>query len=473
MKFFNYKNLVEKLNIKISNINIYLNSKYNLLNIYYERFLRDKSLKLLGITYKNSKWLNYLIENIKLNFINLFVYLIIIIFILVSLIIFIFGKDDIEILSTSFSVKGIVLNIWYKLYLNLWNLQYQTYLIIPLIYLFIFDLISNYLNINILKFYKKINKVKNISNKQNKNIKDLNLLLYFKKLYILNNLFNYTRSYLMIKKDIILKINIKNNKSFMKKNYKLKDIEFFKYNLNSNKIYTITNLNMNNLYNKSLINYNIQNIINLLKEDRWYIKNDMIDNNLINIIYKNTNIKNILNLNILDYNIIFKNIWYSTKNQNINITKIKNYINLYYKNLNKDLWSFNNNNNLLEFYDFYENSLYWLNKKYYYLNKYNINTIILWKPIILNIFEKKNINYYLYNILFILKINIFNLSLNTNINNKFFKNINFFILNKNNDYIKELNLKVIISLLNSNLITYNNYLLNNFKIKKKNIFFIN
>jgi len=87
--------------------NIYYNSSQNLnnklskLNLFFER--NNKNYQLLtsfGNTYKNSKWLNYSIKNIKIDMITLFVIFIFIIFIFISLNIYFLGKDDVSIYLT-------------------------------------------------------------------------------------------------------------------------------------------------------------------------------------------------------------------------------------------------------------------------------------------------------------------------------------------------------------------------------------
>lgn len=480
--------------------NIYYNSSQNLnnklskLNLFFER--NNKNYQLLtsfGNTYKNSKWLNYSIKNIKIDMITLFVIFIFIIFIFISLNIYFLGKDDVSIYLTPWSLRGIILNIWYLLYMNLLTLQNQLLIIIYSLVYIIKLLINNFIDFHLNFFLKKLVKVNRKKTKKilfNKTITNNNIINSIKKLYKLNYIINYLN-----KKEI--KYNnyyfksmwLKDTKSiFYNDKFALKDINFFNNNKLQNNLIYLNNLNLtkHNYNYKYLLNYNIINIIKIFKQDRWFFKNNIIEDNLVNYSNKITNSKKLIGLNIFNSDFINTNLWYSTKNKNLKNNELYNYLNnfnkiFYINNLNiKNLntnWLLKNN---FKYFNFFENSKFWLNKKYLFTNNNQDNNylfIFLHRQDLLNSNNKFN-NLYFFN----LYINYHNLSYNFHLKELFYINMNKsflenkFINNKigylNNpiDLLKDLNLNFILNLTFSKkqYYYYNTYLDYNFK---KDIFF--
>ena len=146
-----------------------------------------------------------------------------------------------------------------------------------------------------------------------------------------------------------------------------------------------SNLNKISSYNTalSLTGLNTQEALKASKEDRWLLRNSLLSENLIINSNAFTQSKKLLGVNFLNSDVASKNVWASTKLNSVGSDSTSNFLsNLQELFLNQ---SVNNNqlthkphlNNNMENFDFFENSRMWLTKKYFFTNQLKNNTVAL------------------------------------------------------------------------------------------------
>lgn len=146
-----------------------------------------------------------------------------------------------------------------------------------------------------------------------------------------------------------------------------------------------SNLNKISSYNTalSLTGLNTQEALKLSKEDRWLVRNSLMSENLILNSNAFTQSKKLLGTNFLNSNIASKNVWTSTKLNNNGSENTNNFLSNIQELLIKQPDSNNKlnsspylNNNMANF-DLFENSRFWLTKKYFFTNQLKNNTYSL------------------------------------------------------------------------------------------------
>jgi len=455
----------------------YHHSKLGFLRIFFERNNKFTSyITNLGNVFRNSKWSDLNIQNIKPSFISSQTGYFIVLTILLFLFLKFFGNYTINFITAQFPFTIEIVNwfvyTWSQIQKSWESFLLSIYGIFSCIKMYItsyltqkknyvYNAISSNKNKTSVKIEKKYNlsktSTKSISKTSTKSKNDLesSLLLVFsfenlsKDLDLIRNsnlsasFFNkfnthnkFTTSILIDnsaklhydKQTLLLLSNFEN--FYGQKSIKLINA----VQLNS----TITSLYA--LESKSpafsLITNNVSTILANTKEKRWFSKNSLLSENLIINSWANTQSKKLLGLNVLNSNNTSKNVWNSTKLNNLNKTNsshfVKNLQNFWLHtdtNLNNTL-SFNQIKPSLNNFNIFENSRFWLTKKYYTNNqlKEDLTTLNTINSVSLsNKTTKKN------NIDFNINSSILDLNFNNQTNN-----LSNFVKKSNLDLIYEL-----------------------------------
>jgi len=134
------------------------------------------------------------------------------------------------------------------------------------------------------------------------------------------------------------------------------------------------NLNKISTYNTALAitNLNTQDALRNAKQDRWLVRNSILSENLILNSNAFTQAKKLLGVNFLNSDTASKNVWSSTKLHSLDNSTSTNFI----SNLqelfssqplrNDSLTQLNFTNPNLDNFNFFENSRMWLVKKYFF-----------------------------------------------------------------------------------------------------------
>ena len=142
-----------------------------------------------------------------------------------------------------------------------------------------------------------------------------------------------------------------------------------------------SNLNKINTYNTALAvtNLNTQDALKNAKQDRWLVRNSLLSENLILNSNAFTQSKKLLGINFLNSEAASKNVWSSTKLNALDTSSSTNFI----SNLqelfsnqplrNDSLAQLNFTNPNLDNFNFFENSRMWLVKKYFFTNQLKNN----------------------------------------------------------------------------------------------------
>ena len=141
------------------------------------------------------------------------------------------------------------------------------------------------------------------------------------------------------------------------------------------------NLNKISTYNTALAitNLNTQDALRNAKQDRWLVRNSLLSENLILNSNAFTQAKKLLGVNFLNSDAASKNVWSSTKLNSLDNSTSTNFI----SNLqelfsnqplrNNSLTQLNFTSPHLDNFNFFENSRMWLVKKYFFTNQLKNN----------------------------------------------------------------------------------------------------
>ncbi len=400
---FYINRLFKYLLSEYSNNNKFNYSLYGYLRIFFERNNKfNFSFLKLGNIFKNTKWTDFKIQNIKNLFLRFsFVILIGSIFIIfVSM--FITGGNLPSYNDNNQSNNNISYTISY-----IW---YQFSNVLEFLYLAIFSLfyklktrIKTYMSASILSNDKTTNvdkcdvdstKIFNLSSIKLPEISGIINNISNKKLSIKCN-FNLFKL-----NDILLDLNffyknsrsdtdyhsIFNNKTPLDNQFNCTNLissiesKYVSILTKPNFVNTSVNLSYLNklqLSNNILMfsNLNIYKNLENLKQERWLMKNSLLSEKLVINSNSFTQIKKILGLNVFNTNVSFRNIWLSNKISNFSNIKeldfISNLQKMYHiknNNTTENLIQNSYNNSSMININFFENSRLWLSKKYFYSN---------------------------------------------------------------------------------------------------------
>ena len=380
------------------------------LKLFFERDTKIKNTNfLLGNTFKNSKWTDFKTQNIKFSFLkkwlNFFLYFLVII---VVLSIFL-GKTTSEKYFGPLPFYNLLDYITTVICFHLNAEVDQLISLILIIYLtlntYICKLLFNLQN-NILLSMGKIENTK-------KSPKTSNHTKFVNSGVVFNSNFNKYFYLYKLKSNFFSVNNIINNKNILELNninlYFFKKINTFnsilpseikevsttkvyknekKYLLSilKNDIFQFnTNLNnYNNLDTLFFFNFNIKDQLKIFKEERWLMRNNLLSEKLLINTNYHSQLKNYFNTNLYNSFLTTKNIWISAKLGNINNIEQLNYFNNTNELNYPELYKKDNKNNIkylsllssnLNYLNFFENSRFWLVKKYSFSNKMSSNII--------------------------------------------------------------------------------------------------
>lgn len=366
------------------------NSLYHFLKLFYERSAKSyKSYSLLGNVFKNSKWTNYKIQNIKISFLNSFIKISLLSFVLLLLIVT--YKQNVSLLIELLynTIYLLIRDILYDYV----NLSISTVLV--LIYFFKTYVVNYY--IYLLSPFKKndfkkgkptklrskrkklyiSDNASSLSDYRNNSKTDVNhhstVSSIFKiknQLYWLSitnsNLYNSLTTTFHLNSKLILLNNYKNQNLNYIYNLRNKSNNLGLNLANTENLNVSTNVNYNKriskkFYDVTMFDTILNSSLNILKQTRWLTKNLLVSDKFILHTNFFTEYKKIVGTNTTLSNLSNANVWASSNiTKNYNTQKIVP--TLYHsKNLN-----FNN----AQLINNFDESRLWLFKKIYF------NTII-------------------------------------------------------------------------------------------------
>ena len=381
----------------------YNNNLLTSLRIFFERGNKFKStLMTTGNVFRNSKWSDLAIFNIKYSFINKwFSFFSVILFFLILFC----GLADFSTVTKYLSFLP-----FYNLLLALTNTFFSTtYYVVNKIIIFIFWLRIIHINLRLFSptlIYKDLLNSTTFIKTYNFNIRNTNsarLILTQKGPLFLKNNFTKLNKFYILHKNILLtglnpsdttSINLPlytptklslmflssadNFKRFQDLNFLKKIYEYEIGTISTSEIHflnkNLTLLNLNSYLNMGggtvFNNFNLLNILNIFKEERWILKNSLISNKSFSNLNNFTLFKKFINNNNYNSDLTNNNIWASSK-----LSLLHNYkINLFLNQTSNSLLNpttlnnFKFNNTLLKhtnlyYLNFYENSYAWIFKK--------------------------------------------------------------------------------------------------------------
>ena len=382
--------------------NKFRNSLFSYLKLFFERDTKKNiSYTNLGNVFKNSKWTNLRNQNIKNNFLREFI-------------LFIFLFFAVYLLDTS-NFKNALMQFYVLHIQSLYFFVVDSYLLfcMGLTYVFFPHLFKG--SIITLKNDNLVSKptTKRFKLKKRKAFK--------------SNTADYTLLASLYKADL----ELSNSKLDTVLNKDLAKNRFHAPNLNNN--FSLTNPNIKDFNNLTSLNLgslnsltnnpyfmnlstNYVNDLNLMKNDRWLLKNSLLSEDFVRNTHNFTEAKKLINSNTLSSKVSNSNVWVSTNLHDsdffkkLTSTNSTNLENVFFKN--SDLSSTLN-------YNFFEDSRLFLFKKYYFTGQTGFNTLVFDdKYNDLNQLSSSNLNH------FDILLSLSNISINHNLSSLYLNNIN-------------------------------------------------
>lgn len=398
--------LISYFTSNYTNSNKFNHSLYHFLKIFYERSTKSyKNYSILGNTFKNSKWTNYKIQNIKMSFVNSFSK---ILFILLILFIVFFNYKQNVLLVLELS--------YYTFYLLIKDMLYDYTNLMLTMFLFFIYSIKNYITnffiymlspikktplvtYNLSTPKKSITKLYNIVNSSSfdthsiKNHINSNYTSIMSSVFkIKNNIYwlnlntniikqNLPSIYFLESKVVVIifpqKYNAVYEYFFKKQTHPINSRILLNENLTS-----LINLSYpkniaNKFLNSTLVDSILNSTLNILKQTRWLTRNLMLSDKFILNTNFFTEYKKFIGNNLMLSNLANNNVWASS-----NMSKISN--------IQKTLMGLSSqkssNFNPKHLVDNFDESRLWIFKKMYF------NTIIRHGNICINFFLNKIYN---------------------------------------------------------------------------------
>lgn len=346
-----------------------------LLKLFFERNNKNISLiSNLGNVFRNSKWSDFKIQNIKLSFINqyisiwgMFFTLLLVYFLLVTHLnpnlsisywfvrsgLYDYYRDISFTISVSVSAlyAYITSRINHKVDIiskTIFTTSSQKTTSIPTGKL----LPSNNLTVFDLRIVQSLYKVKyNLDLAEHSKYMENFINSLNPKIYIPTNL-NYTYTPIIITLSKISKTpQYELNQIGQVGSFDLLNLGNHIYILDQN---PLTPYTVNKLKFETSLNYNnLKQVTDIAKQDRWLLKNSPINFNTLSASQMHLESKKLINQQIVDSKTSDSNLWLSnfTSGTNLNISDVLTQSNL----------------NLLKNYNFFEESIYFFNKRYTFL----------------------------------------------------------------------------------------------------------
>ena len=165
---------------------------------------------------------------------------------------------------------------------------------------------------------------------------------------------------------------------------------------------TLNALN-NTSFMKNLSNLNVYTNLNQSKQNRWLLKNSLLANTSTTDLFKFTQAKSLVGNTLFDSSSTSHNMWNSSKLTQLSKTsELVNLALFQNVNLGKEFFAFSNNLSLLsatpanlQNFDFFEESRLWTTKKYFFTNQLKSNTLALTNtvdPSLVNLVGSNSVN---------------------------------------------------------------------------------
>jgi hypothetical protein len=339
----------------------YRHSLLSYLKLFFERNTKDNStFASLGNVFRNSKWTDLKVQNVKTTFVKQF-YLV---FMSLLVLLFVKSTDSYFVLMDLYVVSS-------NLILNFIDLAAITYvLFMYLLFPFLFKPSS-------LVTYKNTSLI-DLSNYTTQSTKTLNTEDYnlTRNLYKTTQLVNEF-THILLKNDDQRGKSSKLSLSNTALNYQ--PVSYSIDSLGSNKQLNISLLQLNKLLNNKYFlvsSSNFSKDLNLMKTDRWLLKNSLISEDLIRNTNAYTSTKKLIGSNVTSSQLSSRNVWASTNLNKVNSSNLNTFLTSTISGADKSLQlSHVNNSNLLNFNFFEESRLFTFNK-YLHSNKTRLNTLV-------------------------------------------------------------------------------------------------
>lgn len=324
----------------------------------FERNTKNNSTYAsLGNVFRNSKWTDLKIQNIKLSFVKQF-YLFLLC--LTTLLILITNNIGLVLMDIIATLSDIIFNLF-----DLLSISY-----VLLIYL-VFPFVSNPVNVVTLKNKKSLEEAYIPSHKTNSNTNNN---------FLVSNLYKTTTSLDILKNQPTNYFNnpyINTQNSFNSNLLYVPELKVSNTGiLNSNTSISLDHLNKL-LQNKHFIftSSNFSKDLDLMKSDRWLLKNSLVSEDYIRNTNAYTLTKKLIGSSLTNSQLSNRNVWAST-----NLNKL-NQGNTNFTNLAEDLNKLNNSLNYLsksdiDNFNFFDTSRNFLVNKYLFTNKLRHNPLV-------------------------------------------------------------------------------------------------
>jgi len=359
-----------------------LSSMYSFLKIFFERNNKiDSTVSSFGNVFRNSKWSNMQVQNIKKLFIKQWLW-----FFCFIVLIFLYVMT-----YTGVTLSASYLSFFYlKQTLNefITNCYYLVGCVIYQMYLFISTLLVSNQQTNANTLTQTLNYEKSTKNlpvntlsSSSTNVNE-NLFFLQKTLSSLNNI-NFAESTLLPKTNtstnLTINTNFINKVNFLSSNISSTLPTTLDLNFNNESSYTLsTKLNqdfsnsltlsttLENLYtnedsfqNDPMLTEGLtHNLNNIAKQQRWLTRNFWSNQNFVSDSNKVTQAKTFIQNPLLSHSGIDSNIWLSNKLSGLETEKTSNTFNKLLPNYD-----------LLSVFNFFDTSRFFLNQRYTFLNQ--------------------------------------------------------------------------------------------------------
>ena len=322
-------------------------STLGFLKIFFERNNKfNDTFSNLGNVFKNSKWSDLKTQNIKNSLITQYFYLWFLIVLLCSFLFFYklqFILESFIFLKRTFTLFFQSITFFIGSYILLFNFFKNKF-----IYNNEKKLVKQVFNNDISltnTSYPTFNNNVNYSHWNNYNLKILNLYKTLHKINIFKNNEYLNNFYLKDNNSNSTVFNLFHKLSKNTSKLYITDLDFSfilnnkikNFNKISNFSFTPSDINLNflNKPDLNLFSFNFTNSVNLIKQERWFIKNSFLTNDISNLNQKYNESKKYINFFFNDAGITSKNIWISNFYNSENIELGNNNFNLnFLKNLN-------------------------------------------------------------------------------------------------------------------------------------------
>ena len=416
------------------------NSKYNSSYLVNLRLLFERNNKLkstfdkLGNTFRNSKWNDFKVQNIKTSLIQSWLISFLLIVGLALLLLSFFGYTN---NNNTFFLPAFMSELWGAFFFTLAQLSNSFSLIlikagflILSIKLTIFQFVglNNDFILNSFKTHASLNNPNTLNLSASKQSNTITLspnTLYdtdlvelsrslgqatyaLRKLedsksvqFLIDSLQKSPQLHIELLLYDILNLNFSETGSW-KPRQLYHNVSNYQPSFNfSNKSISLTLNNLNNLsksnYNNTLLNFNVFNNLNQSKQNRWLLKNSLLSNSISPNFFQFTQAKALVGNSLYSSTGTSTNVWSSSKLSQLSAANELKTLS-FFKSNSLSLSNLNNLNvlrtiqnspNTIENFNLFEESQFWNIKKYFYSTQMKSNLLQL-TNLRINNFEVKN-----------------------------------------------------------------------------------